>query len=106
MKKYKAKDLNIHIYGNGRNKKFIMYTDYEYQDGIGPRWHKRVYPDIEGNKAKAVKQALKWLNDEELSNRFAVFTNPTKIFIAYDGPSCFSETDNRGLDLHTYELLY
>lgn len=102
-KKYKASDLNIHIYGRGRNKKFIMYTDFNED---GNRWHKKVYPDMEGNKAKATKQALKWLNSPELSAKYAVFEGETKVSIAYGGPSCYSETDYTGLSLITHEQLY
>lgn len=96
-KKYKKADLDIHTYGRGRNKRFIMYTDFTHESGNGPRWHTQVYPDIEGNKEKATQQALRWLNDPSVHSRFAVYTNnPRKIQIVYDGPARYSETDCDG----------
>lgn len=94
--KYIADDLNIHIYGRGRNKKFVMYTDYD--ESIN-KWHTRVYPDIEGNKAKAVRQTLRWLNNPSMWMKYAVFTGETKVSICYDGPSSYSETDANGNSL-------
>lgn len=81
--KYKAVDLNIQEYGNGRKKLFIMYADYTYEDGIGPRWHTRVYPDVRGNKANAVKEALEWLNGDTVGEPWVMRNSPKKIQLAY-----------------------
>jgi hypothetical protein len=91
--KYTVDDLNVHIYGRGRNKKFIMYTDY---DSNINKWYTRVYPDIEGNKVKAIRQVLRWLNNPSMSIKYAVFTEATKISLSYDGPLNYSETDCDG----------
>jgi len=102
-KKYTAKDLDVHIYGRGRNKNFIMYTDFT-KDKNGPRWHTRVYPDIEGNKAKAIKQALNWLNRDNVPCPWIYWESPRKISITYnqfkEAPRNFYETDERGLPLN------
>ena len=82
-KKYKASDLDIHEYGRGHNKLFIMYTDYIYTEGVGPRWHTRVYPDVQGNKAKAVKEALGWLNGDTVGEPWVMRNSPKKVLIAY-----------------------
>ena len=98
-KKYKASDLNIHAYGGGHGKLFIMYTDYTYEDGVGPRWHTRVYPDICGNKAKAVKQALRWLNTMDVPAPNVVRNSPKKLGLVYNQfgrPDFFFETDDKG----------
>lgn len=83
-KKYKADDLNIHTYGSGHDKVFIMYTDFEQIEGQGPRWYTRAYPDIRGNKAKATKQALKWLNEDTIGEPYIVRNSPKKILIQYE----------------------
>lgn len=83
MKKYKVKDLNVHTYGSGRNKKFIIYTDYEYSDTTGPIWHTKVFPDIEGNKAKAIKESLYLLNSDTIFKPFFVKTGDFKVQISY-----------------------
>lgn len=106
MKKYKKSELDVHTYGRGRDKKFIIYTDYKYTEGEGPRWNTTVYPDIEGNKERAIKQALNWLNNPECWKQYAVFQGPTKISIAYGGPQTYSETDADGFDLITHEKKY
>ena len=80
-KKYKKTNLEVHTYGTGRNKKFIIYTDYEPTDN-GP-WHTRIYPDIRGNTAKAVLQAIDWLNDESVGEPWIVRNKPSKFFISY-----------------------
>jgi hypothetical protein len=102
-KKYKESDLDIHIYGSGRNKSFIMYTDFKRVEGVGPQWHTRVYPDIEGNKTKAVKQALRWLNKLYPSEPWIYKNHPRKIAITYnqfrEAPRSFYETDERGESL-------
>lgn len=80
-KKYKKSDITVLEYGRGRNKKFILYTDYE-ETPNGP-WHTRIYPDITGNKIKAVLQALTWLNDKEVGEPLVVRNKPSKLFISY-----------------------
>jgi len=95
VKKYSVKDLNIHVYGRGFNKKFIMYTDFTHTPEDGPRWHTQVYPDIEGNKAKATKQALRWLNSGKW-DYYNIFTGQKKISIVYNGPQYYCETDGKG----------
>lgn len=82
-KKYKKSDLDIHSYGKGHGKLFIMYTDFEYIEGKGPGWSTRVYPDITGNKAKATKQALDWLNGNEVGRPYVVRNSRKKISITY-----------------------
>ena len=82
--KYKASDLNVHIYGRGRKKLFIMYTDYTYENGVGPRWHTRVYPDVRGNKANAIREAIKWLNENEIGEPWVVRNSPKKISLGYE----------------------
>jgi len=108
-KKYKKSDLDIHIYGHGRNKTFIIYTDFTI-DKNGPRWHKRVYPDIEGNKAKATKQALNWLNDTDIEKPWIYRNSPKKIMITYnqyrEAPRRFCETNEKGISLISDERVY
>lgn len=79
-KKYKASDLDVHEYGRGHKKLFVMYTDYHDN-----RWHTRVYPDVRGNKARAVKEALDWLNNTErgVGEPWVMRNSPKKIQIAY-----------------------
>ncbi len=75
-------------------------------EGEGPKWHTTVYPDIEGNKERATKQALAWLNNPDCWKQYSVFQGPTKISIAYNGPPTYSETDADGFDLITNEKKY
>src|SRR3972149_10136648 len=82
MNKYKKSDLEIHAYGSGRNKCFIMYTDYDSKEY---RWNTKVYPDINGNKAKAVAQVLRWLNNPDIHNRAPIVKGFTKVSITYTG---------------------
>lgn len=106
MNKYRKEDLEVHTYGNGRGKKFIIYTDF-IRDETGARWHTQVYPDIEGNTGKAIKQALNWLNNDGIKKDFAIVkNNPSKVSIVYHGPEYYSETDNHGYCIRTDELLY
>lgn len=81
-KKYKKSDLDVHTYGSGRKKLFIVYTDYEHND-YGGKYHTRVYPDIRGNKTEATKQALEWLNGNEVGEPWVVKGKASKIFISY-----------------------
>ena len=97
MNKYKKSDLEIHAYGSGRNKCFIMYTDYDSKEY---RWNTKVYPDINGNKAKAVAQVLRWLNNPDIHNRAPIVKGFTKVSITYTGsPEYYYETDGDGKDL-------
>ncbi len=82
-KKYRKSDLDVHIYGHGRDKLFIMYTDYDYIQGEGPGWSTRVYPDIRGNKTNAVRQALAWLNDGSVGEPWIVRNSRKKISLTY-----------------------
>lgn len=93
--KYTEKDLDVHTYGRGRDKKFIAYTDYSEKEN---RWRKTVYPDIEGNKAKVVAQVLRWLNSKS-PLKYAVFNGETKIAIVYNEPPTYCETDGTGVPL-------
>jgi hypothetical protein len=98
-KKYKASDLNIHAYGRGHGKRFIMYTDFIYEEGIGPRWHTRVYPDICGNVTKAVTQTLRWLNKMNVPSPNVVRNSPEKLALVYNQfgcPNSYFETDDKG----------
>jgi len=96
--KYTKKDLCVHTYGRGRDKKFIIYTDFIKKD---TRWHTTVYPDIEGNKENAIHQALYWLNSKDPS-MYNVFYGATKIAIAYNGPTTYCQTDGTGFPLDMY----
>ena len=84
-KQYKASDLNVHEYGRGHKKLFIMYTDYNYDPVYGPRHSTRVYPDVQGNKANAIKEALDWLNNTErgVGEPWVIRNSPKKIQIVY-----------------------
>lgn len=85
QKKYKASDLNVHEYGTGHRKLFVMYTDYKEDEDGSPRWYTRVYPDVRGNKANATKEALDWLNNTErgVGEPWVMRNSPKKIQIAY-----------------------
>jgi len=91
-KKYRLVDLNVHPYGHGSYKRFIVFTDF---NKTLHKWETKVYPDIEGNKANATRQALRWLNSEDQS-RYHIFHTPSKIPLQYDGPQTYAETDNKG----------
>lgn len=97
MKKYNKLNVDVQTFGHGRNKKFIIYADW---DGDNYRWNTQVYPDIEGNTKKATAQALRWLNaDVEVREPHIRRNNPSKFSIAYPSkiaPSTFLETDERG----------
>lgn len=102
-KKYTKADLDVHIYGRGKNKRFIIYTDFEQAENLGPRWHTRVYPDIEGNQAKAIRQALDWLNrtgDNIVEEPYIIRNSPKKLQIVFnqykEAPERFFETDEKG----------
>ena len=82
-KKYTKADLQVEIYGNGRKKLFVMYTDYEYIPGEGHGWSTRVYSDFRGNKANAIKQALDWLNTGDVGEPWIVRNNRKKISLVY-----------------------
>lgn len=98
MKKYNKENINVQTLGRGRNKKFIIYADYNSETY---RWETQVYPDIEGNTKKATTQALRWLNsDVEVKEPHIYRNNPSKFTLQYnwDGkaPSTFFETDEKG----------
>lgn len=80
---YKKSDLDVHTYGHGRNKNFVIYTDYDYILGEGQSWSTRVYPDIEGNKEKAIKQALEWLNAGDVGEPWIIRNSRKKISLTY-----------------------
>jgi len=104
-RKYRKSDLDVHTFGHGRNKCFVIYTDYTYGDeiGPGPRWHTRVYPDIQGNKTKATNQALRWLNNGDVPEPWVYKNKPRKLMITYnqykEAPLHFYETDNIGIPI-------
>ncbi|MFA6569989.1 MAG: hypothetical protein WCT77_01995 [Bacteroidota bacterium] len=82
-KRYKKSELEIHTYGGGRNKKFIVYTDF-VRDYYGSRTsYTRVYPDVKGNKANAIKEALDWLNNKDIYEPWIVRNKPCKFLIQY-----------------------
>ena len=83
-KKYKKSDLTALAYGSGHNKRFIIYTDYKELPNTRGPWHTRVYPDVRGNQAKAIAEALDWLNNEEIGEPWIYRNNPSKFFIAYN----------------------
>ena len=109
MKTYKKSDLRVQTYGSGRHKMFIAFTDYEVVDKIGRRWHTRVYPDIEGNKSKATKQALQWLNrtEELVPSPWVVRNSPVKLpfqYNQYGYPEYSYETDFDGTPFDFYKI--
>ena len=83
-KKYKKSDLQVLTYGKGRSKLFIVYTDYEELPNSNGPWNTRVYPDVRGNKADAIAEALHWLNDDcGVGAPWVVKNKPSKLFVAY-----------------------
>ena len=98
MKKYNKENISVQTFGNGRNKKFIIYADWNPETR---RWNTQVYPDIEGNTKKATVQALRWLNaDVVVREPHIQRNNPSKYTLQYNwnkkAPSTFLETDERG----------
>jgi len=81
-KKYRISELQVMAYGTGRNKRFIIYTDY--METVNGPWHTRVYPDVRGNAKEAVKEALDWLNNREIGEPWVYRNKPSKFFIAYN----------------------
>ncbi len=43
---YKKSELHVQEFGSGREKRFVIYADYEKIEGFGPRWDTVVHPDI------------------------------------------------------------
>lgn len=96
MTRYTENDLTTITYGEGKNKKFIIYTDWNNIDGY---YMKRVYPDIETNKSLAIQQALRWLNSTD-SKKYNISVGPSKIYVGYSSPfKNYCETDWSGISL-------
>jgi hypothetical protein len=77
----KKSEFQICEYGKGKQKLFIIYTDYKMTDN-GP-WHTRIYPDVRGNKSKAIKQAIQWLIMESVGEPKIIRNKPSKLFLDY-----------------------
>ena len=98
-KKYKKSELTVQTFGHGKNKMFIIFTDFVKDEKKGPRWYTRAYPDIEGNKAKATSQALKWLNSGQVPEPWVIKDSPVKFPLQYNQYGCpeyLYETDFNG----------
>lgn len=80
-RKYNSANVTIVSYGSGRKKRFIVYADYK-ESVYGP-WHTRVYPDVTGNATEALREALQWLNEGEISEPWIIRNKPSKFFIVY-----------------------
>ena len=83
-RKYKKSDVVVIAYGSGRNKRFIIYTDYEELPNTRGPWHTRVYPDVRGNQMKAVLEALEWLNEGTIGEPWIYRNSPSKFFLSYN----------------------
>lgn len=107
VKMYKKSELHVQEFGRGREKRFVIYADYEKIEGFGPRWNTVVHPDIDGNKSRAVKQALNWLNrtgDDEVRYPYIQRDMNTKLSLVYsrtNPPTRYYETDDEGCSLET-----
>lgn len=99
-KKYTKENTTLQTFGSGKNKKFVLYADWNPETR---RWGTQVHPDIQGNTAKATAQALRWLNsDVEVREPHILRNHPSKFqFMWRDTypPSHFLETDERGIAL-------
>lgn len=104
MMMYKKSELHVQEFGRGREKVFVIYADYI--DNLRT-WDTVVHPDIIGNKSRAVRQAINWLNrtgDNEVFYPYIQRDMNTKLAMVHsqtNPPKNYYETDHEGCDLET-----